>query len=498
MWVTLALAPLVSSGCVSTADECWLSSYEVRPSATLTEPDEVAAYRGSCVVIDGSLEIRGGRIEHLRGLEGVVGISGDLVLASAALRKTEALQSLEFVQGDVRVAESASLEDIVMPALVSIGGNLGVARLPRLSNVDGLSALSEVVGDVSLSELDGLHGLVLPPLRTIGGHLRVDDNRQLQTLVEPDTLIEVGEQISVRRNQRLVSVEGFDALDRVTGGIHVTNNHVDRAFGVVYPDGEQGCAQRAKPGTAGGLRVAGNGPLEAVRGFGAIRALEGSSEYACSGSSSLSVSWNEHLAEVDVLQGLREREFGWVSVWMEHNNALRAVPAMDVRISLSLTDNPALTGLTELRGATITRLSLVDNPGLLSLEGLYVSGEWMHVQIVDDDALVSLDGLNFEVLNMVDFFEIDDNDALADISALESLQGSEVGWVGVIGNPVLSQAAASWTVGHVSPWGSTVAANAGWIPPAECPWLDNGRCDERARGNSRLCRVGTDVLDCEG
>jgi len=228
-------------------------------------PDEPQAGAGgeaptrcdSTRVVTGDVDIDAATIESFRGV-GI--IDGNLSVAeSIDLRPLECLST---VIGTVRTGRANTLDGL--QHLVAIGGDLIVARaLDRVDELEGLRLIggSLIANDTSLRNLDGFRNV-----RTIGGDLELSGNLSLATIDGFDSLVSIGGSLTIGvyclapqyclTSHELRSLRGFPLLERVEGDLqlHTTSIETVEAF--------QGLT------TVGGqLRIAGNGDLSSLAGF---------------------------------------------------------------------------------------------------------------------------------------------------------------------------------------------------------------------------------------
>ena len=77
-----ALATIVA-GC-RPAEECWYTQYlEVTGSVRIETERDLEAVAGRCVLVRGDLRFHDWNAVDLSGLEGIVGVSGDVIITRA-------------------------------------------------------------------------------------------------------------------------------------------------------------------------------------------------------------------------------------------------------------------------------------------------------------------------------------------------------------------------------------------------------------------------------
>ncbi|MEM6992642.1 MAG: hypothetical protein AAF721_19165 [Myxococcota bacterium] len=498
----LMAAVLGSFGCAEPVP-CWYGALDYREGGVVEDPEQLEDFAGSCVVVLGSLTVRGGRIRELDGLEGVIGIHGSLRLKAEALTSTEGLSGLEYVERGVEVSGSASLEHLDFPKLQSIGGDLRLHELPRLYDLTGLEALADVGGMMVLQQLDAIATMTLPEVRAVGGGLVIAGNAQLEAVVEPDALVEIGHTLWITANPRLRSVAGFDALDRVGRFIKISENR--RRSPLDTGKYELDPVPAPPPGTVNRIYVENNDRLSSVRGFSGLETLVPLPEIP---TVLFVISNNQALTDLDAFSSLETaaapqagapRARVWV--YVTENPELRSLSGLPtvyaeawIASELQIHDNPSLEDASAVSTSSFTTVELYDNPSLTSFEGLRLE-RLERLTIVNNDALVNLEGVSVRSAHSNGaMLYIADNDALTDIRTLLNAPQRGVLALTALDNRSLPQALASWVALATGAEYTKVAGNAGWVIADPCPFVEDGRCDER--GPWPYCVAGTDEVDC--
>ena len=498
----------LGTGCQE-QERCWVATMDYREGVVIDEPAQLDAFSGRCVAIVGNLVVEGEKVFNLDGLEGVVAVHGSIRLRSPSLRSTSGLSGVEYVSRSVLVSDAPSLERFEMESLRSIGGDLSLARLPRLFDLDGTPELVEVGQSVALRELDALAEMNLPEIEVIGRNLYIENNPQLESVHEDGVLFEVGNYFRIRGNPRLRSVSGFNGLDRIGTNLRIGNNSRD-GYRDEYPTLDP--RPRGQPGTVKSIRIDHNGPLEEVSGFESLQALWTSAAESTQAVSSITVSDNASLAHLDAFSGLSGTRNPtpdlsvWTSVFVfiEDNPALVRLPRFatldardgDVTVDLFVERNASLESLADFGRWQFSTVNLLDNAAFNSMSSiaLYDSGS---VRIIGNDSLKTLDGLAFaRAATHGSRLTINDNDQLEDVTSLLRAANLSAYSVEILGNPSLPQAQAAWVAVAVGNRSGKVAANAGWLPADPCPFTEDFECDETQVHGERICQVGTDEVDC--
>merc|ERR1712072_267790 len=141
-------------------------------------------------VIEGDVEI-GEEVTSLKGLEGLVEVTGRLILNNhvergfpfdmqGRLGSLHGLESLERVGGDFIILKNPSLLSLRgLDSLKTVGGTLRLFANGNLQSLSGLESL-ERIGELSIWDEDALQSLAsLSNLKEIEGLLKVLNNDQL-------------------------------------------------------------------------------------------------------------------------------------------------------------------------------------------------------------------------------------------------------------------------------------------------------------------------------
>merc|ERR1711977_326422 len=214
-------------------------------------------------VIEGDLEI-GGDVTSLKGLEGLVEVTGRLILNNntegwwnndrpRGLGSLHGLESLEKVGGDLTLQNNPSLLSLRgLDSLKSIGGLLrlyangnlqslsGLESLERigelsieyedaLQSLAGLSNLKEIEGGVVIIMSDNLTSLegAFEGITRLGGDLYIDGNSKLASmgsLKGLENLTEVRGYMDIWENPNLASLDALANLERVDVSIDLGRN----------------------------------------------------------------------------------------------------------------------------------------------------------------------------------------------------------------------------------------------------------------------------------
>ncbi|WP_437735549.1 leucine-rich repeat domain-containing protein [Sorangium sp. So ce1335] len=423
---------------------------EVREGSVLvTSQAELEQLRG-VTALRGTLEITR-RVTDLSPLECLTTIDGNLTISdNPALRNLDGLRSLEEVAGTIMVSENPLLESVAGVAvkahtwyvahnasLESLSGfeevEAGVlwleanARLANLSALGNLrqgaimlidnDALTSLEG-INASQLDGLRilrndGLVslkgLEALESVG-ILELEENQNLSSLEGLEKL-RTADNLRLWVNENLSSLEGLESLVHV-GFLDIAGNaELADLTGLTSLE------------SLGSLNVSSNPALVSLDGAPALRAVE-----------HVVIDGNPELVSVSAFAQLRPDQDPPLSLHLIGNPKLTSIDIGRVTrlgelylYHLPLTDLSAFAGVSEL-----VRLSVADNPELVSLTGVeQISGLFI-LEVAHNPRLTSLEGLSG--LRFVESgISIVNNLALTTLDGLGPLSSGDTGAnVGVI------------------------------------------------------------------
>jgi len=175
------------------------------------------------------------------GLEGTLDFSSLEVLNShLAITGNDSLQevrldSLVETDQELIVSGNASLETIRLDSLESVSWYMSFAENSSLRELH-LPELNYLYGFMTISNNESLTSLRIPQLEVVGdpdtaqylrSSLRVVDNPQLSEIAF-DSLMAVGQQFRIERNDRITDLDGFSSLRVVRGNFSVHGNRMLR------------------------------------------------------------------------------------------------------------------------------------------------------------------------------------------------------------------------------------------------------------------------------
>ena len=182
--------------------------------------------------------------------------SGSIEFSDSGLEGTLDFSSLEALRGHLLIRRNDNLQDIRLDSLVETGQELIVVdnasletiRLDSLESVSWymsfggnsnlrelhLPELNYLYGFLSINGNDSLNRVEAPRLESVGdpdtaqylrSSMRVTDNPQLSEIAF-DSLVAVGQQFRIERNDGITDLDGFSSLRVVRGNLSVHDNRM--------------------------------------------------------------------------------------------------------------------------------------------------------------------------------------------------------------------------------------------------------------------------------
>jgi uncharacterized protein related to proFAR isomerase len=389
----------------------------------------------------------------------------------------------------IEVETDAELEALrgcrIIEAELRIGGSVSsLAPLEHLEQVDSLT----IHATEALVDLRGLESLRLT------SSVELTENAALQTLDGLDAPIGVTE-LSVRSNPQLRSIAGL-AHVRLSAFDSVTHPQVAIAGNPMLADLE-GLAALLDDAPAPSVHLHSEQALDlaplAVRSEVFQLSLTGRGLYNFEALAQLRSADSITLSDTGLpdLQPLRNVE-SLASLEIGQSETFVSLegldPALELR-RLSLWELPNLSALTSDVLPVSFDLRLSQLPQLADASNLRVRPEALdepaHLRILDCPALIAAPRL--EGSDWLENLEIRRTGltSLDDLANVADVRASTYIW----DNPQLDQTAAeAWAAAHTTLI-IRIGENLGWVEPDECPWLEDGQCDEPT-----YC--AEDPLDC--
>ncbi|MFT4626122.1 MAG: hypothetical protein ACI8PZ_004794 [Myxococcota bacterium] len=367
-------------------------------------------------------------------IEGVEAIGADVIVQGTELLEALYLSALVEVPGDVRIEANPMLRRVELPRVVVFGGDVHVIGNRRLVDLDNTQSALSIGGDLEVVDNDAMVAFNGFPRTThIGGDLVFRGNRDLVELVGLHSLASLDGDFVVADHPQLELLLTALLLERVGGGIQVTDapvlttwegNEFLTSIGedAVLPDdapllvrntGLVSLPAHDQVTSARAVHIEDNPALLTVDLFPVLETLDGG----------LEVSANASLYRVFGFFGL-ERLGGDLRI--QDNAALTSVEGFgalrQVTGRLVVNDNSALLRLPridlvrELEG-----VDLRDLPSLIDLRGLgrldQVNG---FVQLARCHSITHLNHLRF-ITAIEGSLAVVENDGLVDVTGLHTI-----------------------------------------------------------------------------
>jgi hypothetical protein len=426
-----------------------------------------------CEVISGFLRVEGQSWVQAVELPSLKRVEGELILSGLEAITAVVLPALESTE-ILRVVEAPVLTELNLEALRSAGDVelTGNGTLETLS----LPALQDHVGDdliLLVWNNERLERVSMPALTAFvydgtdtGDSFRIElelyDNPALDTLDLPQ--LEQANRLGLGGNSSLASLEGLGSLQAL-GSLSVYDCDALRSF--------EGLASLR---TIFSLTLAENENLEGLSGLEEVDSVR-----------QVWLTDNPSFASLAALGADAETlDVGSGGVWIENNPSLDDLGLLSGLASttdsnglswggVGIVSTPGLVDLTDLASLVSVEQDLViaHNENLTSLTGLdalesigdavddfnhtyYYGG----LSIEDDDALTDLTGL--ESLEVVyGYLEIVDNASLTSLHGLDNLTGVYGGELSISGNPMLCQEDAEAFAASIEAWHGVTVENNG-------------------------------------
>lgn len=295
--------------------------------------------------VSGAMVVTGGSLPPTFGPPRLRSVGTDLVFREVGGVVTFDLPRLEEVGGDLGFDRLPALEAVVNTSdLLTVGGSLRLVGNPQLAAAEDFSYLATVGGDVEIGGGGQLARIeAFWNLERIGGDLILRDEPLVATVDAFPEVLTVAGTVELSR-LGIVTVRGFDAMDRI-GGVRIVDNPSLRA----WTGGDVSEVQ-------GDVTLTGNPDLNELALVDGATRIDGTLLLADLGSL-VDTRQLDGLARIGgsflVARSPRLVEVGWPSL---HG----------VGGSLALEANPALSGLQAFRGLDDVFGDLVirDNPAL--------------------------------------------------------------------------------------------------------------------------------------
>ena len=427
----------------------------------------VSGFNGLTRVEDGTIVITNNdRLEEVRGFDAVTEVDDDLELSGTSLRLVDGFNSL--LSTAISFNGAAALEVVrgfagLEEAFLIVFENCPALReIPQFASLDNIGLYLTIRLCDALVEVDGFDSL-----RVVGNGVLIQQNEALESLPPFISMIDVG-RLQVKANPVLQSLEGWPLLADATG-IEIENNAaltVIADFGVlksilgnlrlVNNSSLINCPTLDRLTEAGSFVITGNASMQTIdtapvldsvsslfwlldcpslttiRGFDQLRTAGGfgiggnavlqqipsfnSLEIA---SSYFQISGNLQLPVIDGFAVLRTSPRCQIQ-----NNGTATITGFDSFSvgNLQVTDNPNLLRLVGFESMVEGNIDILTNEELVEMPAFGNLETSININIRGNASLEQIDV--FSSLYSVRDFIIRDNDRLASIAGVESLDNA--------------------------------------------------------------------------
>lgn len=230
-----------------------------RISGDLSVGGATALRAAGLQAVDGGVQLTGPLDEVV--LPALAAVGGDLIVSDTTLPELS-LDALYSVGGGVNMSRS-SLVRLDLPRLRTVGTDLVIQDLPELVSLEGTRALTSIGGSLVLARLSRLPVLddwSFLLLTSVGGDVIIADSAQLVAIHGLTLLAQVPGDLRIEDLPNLARIEGFDLLLTVGGDLSIARNaeQIDIAGFINLEDID------------GALQLSDLASLQSIPGFGAL------------------------------------------------------------------------------------------------------------------------------------------------------------------------------------------------------------------------------------
>jgi len=305
-----------------------------------------------------------------------------------------------------------------LESITKINNSLMITNNPELISLSGLESLTEIGGALILGwDVQGDNGnpklenlLALQKVNYIGDRLEIKENHSLTDLAGLEAVKTIGGNIEISYNDNLTNLNGLNNIENVllTGDYIVESNPLLLSLNNF---------QNLKE-VHGVIEINFNPLLQSLQGLNTLERTKG------------------YIDDDGYL------ESGWVDIFNNNSlvnlQGLNSLRHVDYAIDIDGNDNlENLSGLDNL--ATVKgRLGITGNPKLLTLSSLDNVTYIEELDIIVNELLINLDGLNNISSNVMDGIAIVRNNELLNIHAISKMNLNNSIGVTIYDNPQLS------------------------------------------------------------
>ena len=406
-----------------------------RGNLAITQDADIPSNVTTITRITGSLIIRGTitTFPNFAALEVVeLNLNIDGITTAGLIALSGIFPALDSVRGDLQIENQTVVETISgFAELDSVGGTIQIGRFSSvnqsLRTLSGFAALTRIGGALSIQSNVALTTLPsFAALKTIGDNLSANDNDVLTTLPTFAALTSIGGNLSIPSNATLNTISGFDVLETINGALNIGSFN----FGVGNP------ALTSLPSfpalkSVRDLSIRNNNSLTTVSGFDALTRIVGETtlgDFISGGDFEI-----ENNPKLTTISGFSALTTVVNNLHIRANRMLDDYFGLDVleTINGGLNigsfnfggGNPALTSLPSFPALTnIGGLSIIRNEALTTVSGfgalMTIGGR---LSINNNAKLATVSG--FDALTSINGrLSVSNNDVLTSIPSFSVLQ----------------------------------------------------------------------------
>jgi hypothetical protein len=195
---------------------------------TQLQVDIFLAQYPNCKEIRQDLEIKGFGITSLSGLRGLTSIGKNLNIVLTSIENLSGLDSLTNIGGDLLISSNMYLKDLTgVEKLSVIGNDCTISSNKYLTSLSGLGNLSEINGDYfEISNNNFLISLAdFRNLKHLKSSLSISNNPYLISLTGLNSIDTVGGYVILFNNSSLYDLSGLEGLTTIDGTLYLHNNY---------------------------------------------------------------------------------------------------------------------------------------------------------------------------------------------------------------------------------------------------------------------------------
>lgn len=173
--------------------------------------------------VTGQLSISGAGLPHIDGLESLTSVGSMNISSNSALTNLDGLSGL-MTAGSIAIDSNAALLNVDgLSSLVSVSGELNINNNTLLTDFSGLGSLTEV-GTLLVDNNDALTDFAMPSLVAVTGEMSITRNDGLITMMGLENLVSVANHMIIVDNSSMISVDGLESLSSVGESLYIYDN----------------------------------------------------------------------------------------------------------------------------------------------------------------------------------------------------------------------------------------------------------------------------------